>query len=351
MSSRMKDFIITIDILIITFLVNLFIQIMFQTDSLIPMVSVLAVFFIAFLTQGYCWSLIASVINVVAVNFAFTYPYYKFDFYVHESISSAVVMLIVALMTGTLTTKIKEHEKVRMESEREILRANLLRAMSHDIRTPLTAIYGATSTVIENYDSLTKAQQIKLLTDVRDDAEWLIRMVENLLSVTRIDGGKVQVSKTTTVLEELIDTAVIKFKKRYPQAPLAVHVPEKFITVAVDPLLMEQVLINLLENAVLHAEGMTELVLRVSENSEFVVFEILDNGCGIPLTAMDQLFTGTGASGKASPDVRRNSMGIGLSVCSAIVSAHGGKISAENLKEGGMRFCFVLRKEDSKNGE
>ncbi len=351
MSKKVKDFIITVAVLAVTFFVNLLIQVFFQTDTLIPMVSVLGVFLIAFLTQGYCWSIVASVINVAAVNFAFTYPYYAFDFFVHESISSAVVMLIVAIMTGTLTTKIKEHEKARAESEREIMRANLLRAMSHDIRTPLTAIYGATSTVIENFDSLTREQQIKLLDDVRDDADWLIRMVENLLSVTRIDGGRVQVAKTSTVLEELIDVAVMKFKKRYPQAPLSVAVPDNFIMVEVDPLLIEQVLINLMENAVLHAEGMTELRLAASEDENRVIFEITDNGCGIPKTMMDRLFTGAVSSEKSSPDVRRNSMGIGLSVCAAIVTAHGGTITAENRVEGGATFRFVLKKEESARGE
>ena len=351
MPRKIKDAIITLSILAVTFFVNLLIQILFQTDSLIPMVSVLGVFLIAFLTQGYFWGIAASVINVAAVNFAFTYPYYAFDFFVHESISSAVVMLIVAIMTGTLTTKIKEHEKVRVESEREIMRANLLRAMSHDIRTPLTAIYGATSTVIENYDSLSRAQQIKLLDDVRDDADWLIRMVENLLSVTRIDGGRVQVAKTPTVLEELIDTAVLKFKKRYPQAPLTVTAPDDFIIVAVDPLLIEQVLINLLENAVLHAEGMTEVRLAVSDAENSVTLEISDNGCGIPEAMMDRLFTGAISSEKSSPDARRNSMGIGLSVCSAIIKAHGSTITAENCKDGGACFRFMLRKENAEDGK
>lgn len=351
MPRKTKDAVITVAIVAITFFVNLLFQILFQTDTLIPMVSVLSVFLIAFLTQGYRWSIVASVINVAAVNFAFTYPYYEFDFYVHESISSAVVMLVVAIMTGTLTTKIKNQEKARMESERELLRANLLRAMSHDIRTPLTAIYGATSTVIENYDSLTRAQQLKLLDDARDDAEWLIRMVENLLSVTRINGGQVQVTKTPVVLEELVDTAVIKFKKRYPQAPLSVAIPDDFITVAVDPLLMEQVLMNLLENAVLHAEGMTELCLTVSEDDDHLIFEIADNGCGISEEIMARLFSGVPGSEKASPDVRRNSMGIGLSVCAAIITAHGGSIAAENRREGGTAFRFMLRKEDAEHGK
>ncbi len=103
-----------------------------------------------------------------------------------------------------------------MESETEKMRANLLRAISHDLRTPLTSIYGACSTVIENYDSLGREQKLKLLGEVCEDAQWLNRMVENLLSVTRIDSEKVSVKKTPTVLEELIDTVLVKFKKTHP---------------------------------------------------------------------------------------------------------------------------------------
>lgn len=351
MSRKTKDVIITISLIFATFFANLLIQILFQTDSLIPMVSVLGVFLIAFLTQGYFFGVLASVINVVAVNFAFTYPYYSFDFFVHESISSAIVMLVVSIMTTTLTTKIKENERIRMKNERELLRANLLRAMSHDIRTPLTAIYGATSTVIENYDSLSKEQHLKLLDDVRSDAEWLIRMVENLLSVTKIDGHNVQINKTPTVLEELIDAAVIKFKKRYPKAPLSVAIPDDFIIARVDPLLIEQVLMNLLENAVLHAEGMTELHLTVLEDGDRLVFEVADNGCGIPDQVLDHLFSGMISSEGSSQDVRRNSMGIGLSVCAAIIAAHGGTITASNRPKSGAYFCFALRKEDTEHGE
>ena len=104
---------------------------------------------------------------------------------------------------------------MRAESEKEKMRANLLRAISHDLRTPLTSIYGATSTIIENYDSLKKEQQLKLLSEVQADSDWLIRMVENLLSVTRVDEETVRLNKTPTVLEELIDTVLLKFRKRY----------------------------------------------------------------------------------------------------------------------------------------
>lgn len=231
---QLMDGIFTILTLAVTFSANVLAQTLFDTQSLIPMTFVLGVFLVSLKTQGYFWGITASLLSVLAVNYAFTYPYYAIDLISPECIASAVVMLIVAIMTGTLTTKIKVQEKIKAESDKERMRANLLRAVSHDLRTPLTSIYGASSTVIENYESLSKEQRLKLLGEVREDAQWLIRMVENLLSVTRIDAEKVQVVKTPTVLEELIDTVLVKFRKRCPDTKVQVEIPEDFISIPMD---------------------------------------------------------------------------------------------------------------------
>ena len=114
-----------------------------------------------------------------------------------------------------------------------------------------------------NYDSLGKEQALKLLREACEDAQWLNRMVENLLSVTRFDGEQVAVKKTPTVLEELLDAVLVKFKKRCPDVPVQLELPEDFVMIPMDSMLIQQVLMNLLENAVLHAEGMTTLTLRV----------------------------------------------------------------------------------------
>ena len=254
-------------------------------------------------------------------------------------------MLIVAVLTGMLTTKIKQQEKIRAESDREKMRANLLRAVSHDLRTPLTSIYGSCSAILENYGKLREGQQLKLLREMREDAQWLIRMVENLLSVTRIDSRKVEVIKTPTVLEELIDTVMVRFQKMYPEQRVQVEIPEEFISIPMDPVLIEQVLINILENAVFHAEGMTELNLRVSVRGKQAVFEVEDNGCGIPRERLDKIFTGFFEKKGLPSDGRKSNMGIGLSVCAAIIQAHGGTIEAGNREGGGAVFRFFLERE------
>lgn len=340
-----KDAAFTLLVLVAAFILNLLLQKMFQTQTLIPMIFVLGVFFVSLKTQGFFWGITASLISVLAVNYAFTFPYYAFDLITPECLASAIVMLIVAIMTGTLTTQIKVQEKMKAEIDKERMRGNLLRAVSHDLRTPLTSIYGSGSVIIENYDSLSKAQHLKLLGEMKADAEWLIRMVENLLSVTRIDSNKVKVVKTPTVLEELIDIVLVKFRKHCPNQNVEVEIPEEFVSIPMDAMLIEQVLINILENAVDHAKGMTSLKLRVMLNGNKAKFCICDNGCGIPSERMKDLFTGYLDRGDSPTDGSRNNMGIGLSVCATIIKAHGGEITAENRPEGGAAFTFELEME------
>lgn len=344
----LKEAAMTFLILGAAFCLCLLMQNLFRTRTLIPAVFVLAVFLVSFFTQRYLFGIVASLVSVLALNFAFTFPYFTLNFTVPESIFSAVIMLAVTIMTSTMTTKLKKQEKMRAESEKEKLRANLLRAVSHDLRTPLTTIYGSCSAIIENYDRFSEGQKKKLLGEIREEADWLIRMVENLLSVTRIGGRGVSVVKTPTVLEELIDTVVMKFAKRYPSQEIQVEIPEEFVSIPMDAMLIGQVLTNLLENAVRHAEGMTALVLTVRTEGNEAVFTVADDGCGIPQDKLAGIFSG---SAGGSPDSRKNNMGIGLSVCAAIIRAHGGRIWAKNRKEGGALFGFSLEAEEAFNGE
>lgn len=342
--SWLRDMVISVGCMSVTFCVSLTIDNLFQTRSLIPTIFVLGVFLIALSTKGYFWGIAASLSSVLAVNFAFTFPDFKFNFSIPENLVSAIIMMIITTTTSALTTKVKAQEKLRADSQREKLRANLLRAVSHDLRTPLTTITGATSAIIENYDRYPKEQQLQLLRGIREDAQWLVRMVENLLSVTRIDGQGVKLIKTETVLEELIDAVLVKFRKSYPEQPVQVTIPEDFIAIAMDAMLIQQVIVNLLENAVEHADGMTRLELAVERQGTQAVFYVRDNGCGIPKERMEQLFTGY--LGQAQSDSARRNMGIGLSVCASIIKAHGGTISARNLPTGGAEFRFTLEMED-----
>ena len=344
----LTDALFTIGTLLGVFLVNLFLVEQFATKTMTPMIFVLGVFLVSWRTQGYVWGIAASLISVLAVNWAFTYPYWAFDLISPECISSAVVMLIVSTMTGGLTTKLKQQEKMKAEAEKERMRGNLLRAVSHDLRTPLTAIYGACSIMCDSYDDLPRDKHLKLLNDVCSDAQWLVRMVENLLSVTRLDADKVTVAKNETVLDELLDAVLSKFHKHYPHQQVRLEIPAQTVSIPMDAILIEQVLMNLLENAVFHAKGMENLWLSVELQGDQALFRVTDDGCGISADRMARLFTGL-LDSEAPTDTSRSNMGIGLSVCNAIVKAHGSELLAKNRKEGGAEFLFALHtaQEDS----
>ena len=346
----LADGIFSLFVLCAAFVTNLLLQYAFQTQTMTPMIFVLGVFLVSWKTQGYLWGILASLLSVLAVNWAFTYPYWAIDLISPECISSAVVMLIVATMTGALTTRLKQQEKLKAEAEKERMRGNLLRAVSHDLRTPLTSIYGACSAMLENYEDLSPEKHRKMLNDVCSDAQWLTRMVENLLSVTRVDTDKVRLSKTDTVLEELVDAVLIKFHKHYPNQKVDLQIPDNFIIIPMDGMLIEQVLMNLLENAVFHAQGMKHLQLSVEVSHHGAVFRVRDDGCGIAADRLEHLFSGH-LDSESPADTGRSNMGIGLSVCSTIIKAHGSEIFARNLPDGGAEFSFTLEMEENDSVE
>ena len=323
--------------------------VMGRIEGVAMLIFMLAVFVTSMYTEGYAWGVAASLISVLAVNFAFLSPYFAFNFTLSENLFSGLVMLVVSIMTSTLTTRIKKQEQLRMETEREKMRANLLRAISHDLRTPLTSISGAISAVLDSGDSLSNAQRLELLSDARKDADWLYRMVENLLSITRISGDKPgAIKKEDEVLEEVLSEVVVKFKKKNPDITVSVTVPDDLFFVPMDAMLVEQLLMNLMDNAVQHGGGTSRITISTAKKDNFAEISVRDNGHGIPPSELDHLFDGSLQLGGDKIDKTRN-MGIGLMVCKTIAVAHGGKIWAQNLPDGGAEFTFSLQLGEEKN--
>lgn len=345
-----KDVMISVAALAIATVLSIEFQ-KLDVEEHITTIFVSAVFMISLFTDGYLYGLIASVIGMVAINFAFRYPYFAFDFINPVNVISAVIMVTVSMITSLLVTKIKVHEINKAENERERMRANLLRAVSHDLRTPLTTIYSASAMLRDKETVLTKEQQDLMLQSIQEDAEWLVRMVENLLSVTRIDNDTMTIAKSPTILDELIDSAVTKFTARYPQQKITLTIPENIVVIPMDTILIEQVILNLLENAVYHAQGMDTLSMRVYTLGRQVIFEIADDGCGIEENKLKHLFTGCYEIQRDTNSEKKRFAGIGLSVCATIIKAHGGTITAENRKGGGALFRFTLEKEETGNEE
>jgi len=306
-----------------------------------PLVFVMATLLVSRLTDGFLFGLTASVLGVVSVNYFFTYPYQQLNFSLSGYPLIFATMLVVSLVTCALTAQIKQQEKLRLENEREKMRSNLLRSVSHDIRTPLTSIVGATSTVLEN-PSLGEAERRELLEDARDEAQWLIRVVENLLSITRVGGGAdARLAKEPEAAEEVLGEAVRKFRRRFPHVSVQVEAPEELLLVPMDPVLVEQVLSNLMENAVFHGKDLTRIRVSVHREGPWAWFHVADDGGGIPPELLPDLLNGSFRQDEKAVGDKRRNMGLGLAVCTSIIRAHGGSMDVENV-DGGADLSFRL---------
>lgn len=313
-----------------------------ESRTHVPLIYVLAVLLISRFTDGYLYGVFSAIAAVVCVNYIFTYPYFAVDFTIAGYPITFMVMLAVAVITSALMTQIKRQEQIRHDIEKEKMKANLLRAVSHDIRTPLTSIAGSATGIIENKDVLSEEQELELLYNIKEDAQWLVRIVENLLSITRMNSESANLETQEELVEDVISGAIVKFQKRFPEVLVQANIPEDVILVRMDAILIEQVLLNLMENAVIHGVKTEKLLLDFQINDRCVMFTVEDDGEGIKEEVLPVIFEGTiGGHDEHEGDKKRN-MGIGLSVCSSIVKAHKGTMKAENRNEGGARMTFTL---------
>lgn len=349
-ASYLLDAVITTVILAVAAILCYMLRRIDEAGNFATLIFVLSVAVISRMTEGFFWGIFSALFGVVCVNYVFTYPFWEFNFTLTGYPLTFLAMLAVSIIISAMNTQLKKQERLRTEAERETMRANLLRAMSHDIRTPLTSIVGNTAAILENGDALSAEQQKKLLRDVNEDAQWLIRMVENLLSITRISSEQASIRKEYEAAEEIVAASVKKFEKRFKNdLTITVEVPDEVLIVPMDATLIQQVILNLLENAVLHGESVTKIGLSVDREGDFACFAVNDDGAGIPKEKLPTLFSGS-LQGETSGsfDMKKN-MGIGLSVCQTIVKAHGGWIMAENRPEGGAQFRFYLPIKEEEN--
>lgn len=325
-----------------------------ESSANTALIHILALILIARNTTGYSYGIISAAIGVVCVNYLFTYPYFTLNFTLTGYPVTSLCMLTISLLTSTTTSHLKkqaamlsEREKLLMEAEKEKMRANLLRAVSHDLRTPLTGIIGNSSAYLENTSILNEKEKLHLVQHINDDSNWLLNMVENLLSVTRIHTSSMNVTTSIEAVEEVVGEALSRFKKRLPDIPVNIVVPEEYTVLPMDAMLIEQVIINLLENAALHSNCNSPIKLTVTDAGASIRFSVRDYGVGIPSDKLTAIFDGLDYDAGESSDSHKG-MGIGLSICKTIITAHHGTIIAVNHADGA-EFVFTLPKEDKIN--
>ena len=239
----------------------------------------------------------------------------------------------------------REKEASAILAEQEKLRANLLRTISHDLRTPLTSISGNADNLLANDEAFDVETRRQIYTDIREDSEWLISLVENLLSVSRMGDGKSDIRMSAELVSDVIDEAVRRTEKNASEHKLTVKESDGILLARMDARLIVQVLINLIDNAIKYTPSGSEIEISAVEKDNEIAITVADNGHGIADEIKPRVFDMFYTGAEKIADSRR-SLGLGLALCKSIVNAHGGEITVSDNKPHGAVFTFTLPKEE-----
>lgn len=264
-----------------------------------------------------------------------------------DSFENSILMSILGECALALENEKNAREKAEaaLVAQKEQLRANLLRSISHDLRTPLTSISGNASNLLSNGEKFDDSTKKQLYSDIYDDSIWLINLVENLLSVTKIEEGKLNIRLQTELLDEVIAEALQHISRKKTEHRISFQPSEEFILVKADARLIMQVIINIVDNAIKYTQKDSEIIISTQKAQGKAVVRIADNGPGIP-DDMKQLVFDMFYSGAKSMADSRRSLGLGLSLCKSIITAHGGNLELSDNKPHGAVFTFSLPVEE-----
>ncbi|MGN0774317.1 MAG: DUF4118 domain-containing protein [Candidatus Ventricola sp.] len=235
----------------------------------------------------------------------------------------------------------REKEEAAILARNEQLRANLLRAISHDLRTPLTSISGSAGNLLANYQKLDDATRVQTFTDIYDDSMWLINLVENLLAITRIEDGQIELHQSVELMDDVIAEALRHIHRKSREHTIRTHSEEELILVRVDAKLIVQVLINLVDNAIKYTPVGSHIDIHAMRRGDRVEVSVADDGPGIEDAQKERIFDMFYSGANQIADSRR-SLGLGLSLCRSIVTAHGGTIRVSDNLPKGTIFTFTL---------
>lgn len=260
-----------------------------------------------------------------------------------DSFETSILLSILGECALALENQknIEEKEAAAVLAKNEQLRANLLRSISHDLRTPLTSISGNASNLLSNgnlFDTETKEQ---MYTDIYDDAMWLINLVENLLSVSRLEEGRMNLHMSTELIDEVVAEALRHINRKSVEYHLNVQSSEEYILAQIDAKLIIQVLINIVDNAIKYTPPGSEIHISWKQRDGYVYVAVADNGPGIPDKAKPHVFDMFYSASDRIADSRR-SMGLGLALCKSIINAHGGELTVTDNVPHGSIFTFSV---------
>lgn len=234
-----------------------------------------------------------------------------------------------------------EAQQAQVQVQTEQLRNSLLSSVSHDLRTPLAAIYGSAASLLERGDGLPESSRRELLHSIAEEAQRLSRLVDNLLEMTRLESGALTLNRQWNVLEEIVGSALNRVRRVLGDRVVQTQIASDFPLVKLDGVLFEQVLINLLENAARYTPAGSRIEISATAAPRQVEICVADNGPGLPVGQETQVFQKFFRGHSSAPDSRRG-VGLGLAICQGIVQAHGGSLRAQNRPQGGAEFVITL---------
>jgi two-component system sensor histidine kinase KdpD len=290
---------------------------------------------------GYATSIATTVLSVLAYDYFFTEPIFRLEVYDRRDLLTFAVMLFVALVISNQTERLRRSMAAtrarEIEIENERLRNALLSSVSHDLRTPLGVVKGAATALLEQEDTLPQERRREYLQAISDEASRINRFVRNLLDVTSLEAGALRARKEWQPLEEVIGVALNRMEEPLGARPVQVRIDPDAALAPFDATLIEHVLVNLVENATKYTPRESRLEINARRVESGVEIEVADGGPGIPVGQEEQVFA---KFHRATPAAA--GMGLGLTICRGIVTAHGGRIWCENRPAGGASFRFVL---------
>jgi two-component system sensor histidine kinase KdpD len=276
-------------------------------------------------------SVVASALSVLGYDFFFVAPFHTFRIADQHYVLTFLMMFAVGLITSGIALRVRRGDV-------EAMRSALLSTVSHDLRTPLAAITGAATTLRDASADLTAGQRAELTDAICEEAERLERLVGNLLDMTRVEAGALEIKREWVPLEEVVGSALARLESRLVGREVTTMLPATLPLVSVDPVLFEQVFVNLIENATKYTPAGTSIEVNARVAHGAVEAEVADHGPGLPAGGGERLFekftrgAHTGVPGA----------GLGLAICRGIVNAHGGTLTAETGAGGGARFRLRL---------
>ena len=319
------------------------------SDATPVMVYVLGVIVTAMLTSGRMYCFVATVLAVLGCNYFMVTPRLSFAVSSLDYLGTLVAMFVVALLASQLVTLMRQNARASMEAslvaQDAQLRSDLLRSVSHDLRTPLTSISGNADMLLDDQADLTDEERERLIENIYHDSVWLNDVVENLLAATRIEQGTVKLKLRCELVSEIIEEALDHVSRDVSRHNLVVEQPDDLLLARMDGRVIVHVIVNLVNNAIYHTqEGSTITISSWRENGMCAI-RVADDGPGVPDDDKEHIFEAFFTSPASSPDSTR-SLGLGLSLCRSIVEAHGGTIHVEDVEPHGAAFVFTLPEEE-----